>query len=93
MDYATITWQSFLISIGSLSFISLFTIPNGIIRMNDAGIPIPRIDNLLKIMLSPLHIIQFWTSLPLLITNYFVHWAVVFGIMAVTKSRNSRSRR
>lgn len=82
-------WQSFLISIGTLATISLITIPNGIIRMNASGIPIPRPDNLLKIMLSPLYIFQFWTSFPLIITNFFIHWAIVFGIV---KYRNSRSR-
>jgi hypothetical protein len=92
MILSNITWQSFLISIGTLSFVSLFTIPNGIIRMDATGIPIPRPDNLIKIMLSPLYILQFWTSLPLIVTNFFIHWAVVFGVMYASKSRNSRSR-
>jgi len=92
MNLTNITWQSFLFSIGTLSLVSLVTIPNGIIRMNASGIPIPRPDNLLKIMLSPLYIVQFWTSLPLIVTNFFVHWAIVFGILYGSKSRNSHSR-
>lgn len=93
MNLTSITWQSFLISIGTVAFVSLFTIPNGVLRMNDAGIPIPRPDNLIKIMLSPFYIVQFWTAFPLIITNFIIHWAIVFGSMfAVSKSRSSRSR-